>query len=470
MRMMEDFLKYLKGKSIHIVGVTGAEGSNILRFLIKYNLSNITAHDFLSSGSIEKSFRLWHKGIAIQEKNNLYRQFLTDLSKITLCSGKDYLKDIIFADIIFVPQSWRLYQDINIPLFKAYKNNIPFYSLTRLYLDWAPAKVIAITGTVGKGSVASILSQFLKMSGRRAYFAGNETWMRQLADKLDTMKADDILILEVSHRQLQDGFSRAPKIAIFTNLYPNHLDEVSWIEYKKLKYSLVKKQKSSDISILNFDSPLLKELGKNLQSKVLFYSEKNITVNTKNIQKIYPKIMNTNSIHFPINILAATTVADILGIEVKQIENRLPKISALPARLEKIGTFSKIDFFDDIKSTTPWATIAGLKKIGPQVILICGGRTKGIDYKLFADQIKQCTKYIILLSSQLSKSIVNYLPHNIYKITNNLKKAVELAYIRADDGDKILISPGAGFFYSDYIKGKTSLRKLITSLPPKERF
>lgn len=461
---MEKFLKYLKGKSIHIIGVTGAEGSNILRFLSKSQIVNITVHDFLLEGSIEKSFKLWHKGITTQERSRLFEAFLADLSKATFYSGRNYLKNITSADIIFVPQSWRLYKEKNLPLWEAKKKAIPFYSLTKLYLDYAPCKVVGVTGTVGKGSVANILFQLLRIAGKKVYFAGNETWMQQIADKLDVMEKKDILILEISHRQMQDGWSRAPDVVVFTNLHPNHLDEVSWEEYKNLKLSLLKSQSARDISILNYDSPELKRVAPKLISQVLFFSEKSRNVNTKNIQKIYGQIMSTKNDHLSINLLAASTTADLLGINCNQILSNLSKIHSLPARVEYIGKIGGIKFYDDIKSTTPWATLAAIKHLGSRLILICGGRTKGIDYGDFIKEVKQRVKFIIFLQSQLSGLVAKYLPSNLYKIVNTLDKAINLAHQKARPKDNIAVSPAAGFFYSDFIKGKTSLRKIIQKL------
>ncbi len=467
---MDEFIKNLQGKSIHVVGVTGAEGSSILRFLVKHNISNITAHDFSSIDSLEKNFKLWHKGIESLERDKLYKQFIADLNNAHLKLGLNYLENIENADIIFVPQSWRLYKKENEPLFRV-ADKIPFYSLTRLYLDFAPAQIIAVTGTVGKGSTANIIYQLLKKglsANRRMYFAGNETWMLQLADKLDEMTKEDILVLEISHRQLQDDFSRAPRMAIITNFYPNHLDEVSWEEYLKLKLALINKQKSTDIAILNYDIVQLR-LTEKLKSKIIYFSGKYIEMNTKSIQKIHTQIMNNKSDHYAMNILAGMTVCDFLGLSVEKMLKIMPQIQSLPARLELLETFDNIRFYDDIKSTTPWATLAGLKKLGKNTILVCGGRTKGIDYKEFSIEVEKLVKHIIVLKSELGEKLVRLLPIGLCEEVTDLYRALQIAYKQAQKEDNILISPAAGFFYSDFIKGKKSIRRLITSLPPKEQ-
>lgn len=466
---MDEFINSLKEKSIHVVGVTGAEGSNILRFLLKHKLTDITAHDYSQTDDLEKNFKLWHKGVSNLEKEKLYKQFLADLSSVKHYSGKDYLKGITGARIIFVPQSWRLYKDKNLLLWRALEKGIPFYTLTRLYLELSRATVVGVTGTVGKGSVANLIVQLLEMSGKTVYFAGNETWKLQLADKLDKMKKEDILVLEISHRQLLDGISKAPHIAVFTNLYPNHLDEMSFDEYKKTKLNLLFAQHPDDYAILNYDDRTLRNIAKLLRSKVIFYGGKNPDMNTKSVQKIFDLIMNNNSIHYNINILAAIAAVDLLGIKPPQSVKYLIQTTALPARLQHVGNIHGINFYDDIKSTTPWAALIALNKLGSDTILICGGDTKGIDYSLFYSHVKNRVKRIIFLESELARSTVNKLPDELFQITHNLTEAIKIAYQYANEGDNVLISPAAAFFYTYFIKGKESIKKIITFLPPKEK-
>lgn len=467
---MEKFIEKLKNKSIHIVGVTGAEGSNILRLLCKHKIKNITAHDFIAKNSIEKNFKLWHKNISVEDRNKLYQQFTDDRSKTSFYSGINYLKGVTSADIIFVPQSWRLYRKQNQLLWEAKKKNTPFYSLTRIYLDYAPAQIIAVTGTVGKGSVANILVQLLKSGGkRRIYFAGNETWMLQIADRLEEMDKNDILVLEISHRQLQDGWNKPPPVAVITNLYPNHLDELSWEEYKKLKLSLIQSQTAEDYSVLNYDIPELRRISKSLDSKVVYFSEENKEMNIKVIQNIFQEIMNTKIDQYNINILAAATAAIIMNTKIDQINKTIPKLKPLPARIAYICNIDGRNFYDDIKSTTPWATSAALNKLRADIILICGGRIKGINYQEFTYKIKSLVKHLIIIKSQLSEELTKYLPDSSYQTVDNLQEAIVLGYKKSKNGDYILISPAASFFYTDFIKGKKSLKKLITSLPPMEQ-
>src|SRR3990172_5540975 len=110
-------IKDIENKNIHIIGVSGSEGSAVLFFLAKHNISSISCHDFISYDELEKNFKRWHKGIGKKDKEKYWEKFSAIINSYKCYFGKDYLKDIENADIIFIPQSWRLYNH-NQPLLK----------------------------------------------------------------------------------------------------------------------------------------------------------------------------------------------------------------------------------------------------------------------------------------------------------------------------------------------------------------
>ena len=465
---MDKFIEFLRNKKIHVVGVTGAEGSNILRFLIKHKLTGVTTHDCVKENQIEQSFKLWHKGISQTEKEKLFKGFLADLSQSHTSFGDKYLIGIDHADIVFTPQSWRLYKERNQKLWMAYKKGIPFYSITRMYLDYAKAQIIGVTGTVGKGSTAYILKQILENSGRKVYFTGNETWTLQMVDRIDEMSKDDILILEISHRQLLDGFSRAPNIVVFTNLFPNHLDELSWDKYKEIKTSLIKFQTKDDYSVINYDSSELRNISVRLRSKVLYFSAKSTHMNIKSIQYITTYLKSNKNMHITDNVLAAYSATSLFQDPKLLSTDFIPSLLFLPARMQLLSTKSSVNFYDDIKSTTPWSTMEALRKLGSNTVLICGGHTKGINYYDFIQFTEANTRKIILLKSELSTEVGKFFPNDKFQVYDCLKEAIFKAFKISGENENILVSPAAAFFYTDFIKGKDSIRKIITSLPPRE--
>lgn len=458
---------FLENKKIDIVGFTGNEGSSILGYLLKHNSSNITVHDFIRKDEIEKNFKIWHKGLSPVDKELEWRKFYDSLTRVSIKLDGEYLSGIENADIIFVPQSWRMYHP-NRKLKEIFDSGkIPFLNLTRLYIEHSKAITIAVTGTVGKGSTSVLLSELLKTAGKKVYFGGNETWMPQVLEKIDEMNDSDYLILEVSHRQLLDGLKKGPHIGVLTNLYPNHLNEVTWSEYMLAKQTLFTGQDASDYAVINGDTDNFDEFIRPIKSRVAKFSTKHAAENSPKVREVLPQIHGMKTNHYMPNVLAALTVLDILKFDIKKMIPGIPAIPSLKARLELIDEKDGIKIYDDIKSTTPYATLEALKKLGPDTILIAGGETKGMDYGKLSHYVRANVKQTILVKSHLSDVLDRDLPIEKTIVAADLGEAVSIAYSHAGKGDKILLSPAGAYFYSKFVDKKSSFRKLVTSLPPK---
>lgn len=462
--MLNEFIQSLQNKKIHVVGVSGAEGSNMLRFLVKHGLRGIYIHDYIHRSELDKNYRIWHKGLHVNERENALKQFNEDMTSCILYDAAHYLEGIDGADIIFVPQSWRLYKE-NKPLFRVFQKKVPFYTLTRLYLDYAPSQVIGVTGTVGKGSVCNLLVECLKKLGKKVYFAGNETWRKQVLDEIDEMTKDSYLVLEISHRQLLDPFTKAPHIAAITNIFPNHLDELSLNEYIKTKKSLFSKQSENDIAILNRgNSKVMREIVPAVKAQIYFYDVKEKKMNTNSVQKLYSYLMSIKSDQNMENIFCAVTVLDALKVNLHKIIPLIQSIPTLPARCQKVGDINGRTIVDDIKSTTPWATMSAVTRFTPNLLLICGGKTKGIDYGLFATIVLSSCREVVCLKSELSDYLQQKNIGEKLIIVDALNSAMKRALIDSKEGDTILISPAAAFFYSSFIKDNLSIKRIITFL------
>jgi UDP-N-acetylmuramoylalanine--D-glutamate ligase len=468
---LEEFKKRLKGKNIHVVGITGAEGSAILRFLISIGVENITGHDFINEHEVEKSFKLWHHGLSKEERNKEFKEFRNLLREITVNFRSTYLEGILKADLTFVPQSWFLYRQ-NYPILnRAQKLGITFFSMTKLYLELTPCPVVAVTGTVGKGTVCALICKILERAGFRIYFGGNETWRQQVLDKIPEMRAEDVLVIEVSNRQLRLSFQKGPYVAVITNIYPNHLDEhSSFKDYIATKGKILERQREGDFAILNYDNSYTRKLGTKFPARNIYFSLEKPSVNKfVNTEKVLASLKLPGK-HNRENALAAAAVAKIFKVKDKLLEEVFATFSGLPGRLEFVKEVDGANFYDDIKSTTPAATIAALKSFKGPVILIAGGKTKGLDYAELASVIKRKAKLLLILKSHgpddLATEIKKYDLETI--VCQTLEEAIKKAKKASKRGDIILLSPAAAFFYSLFIKKKTSFRKLITTMAARQ--
>jgi len=153
-------LKQYKNKNIHIVGIGGAEGSAIAEFFVSNGISSITGHDFSNKSDFKKAFNNTHLSLKPKEREEALNHLLNLPIRINF---KDhYLEDIEEADIVFVSQVWFKYPQ-NMPILENLKDNrIPFKTITNLYFELAPCKIISITGTNGKTTTSRLIYSIFK--------------------------------------------------------------------------------------------------------------------------------------------------------------------------------------------------------------------------------------------------------------------------------------------------------------------
>ncbi len=484
--MLKRYIKSLKKKNIHIIGISSTEGVSIALFLIRYGIKNFTVHDFIEEKDWFKYFNQTHSALTKKQKQILFKK----LQKIPAhFNFKDnYLKNIKKADLIFVPQSWYIY-NINKQLKKIYKKNPEiFTTITQLYFNLISCPIIAVTGSNGKTTTANLIYKILKTcSKKKIYFSGNDRLNIQILNKLEKIKKNNLVVLEVSNRQLKIDLKKSPHIGIITNITPNHLNEYkSFRQYSEQKENLIKYQTKNDYAILNYDDKESQRIIKSKKYNVFGFSIKqeldkgcyikkgNFVLKDKE-EKIVCSIyqLKLKGEHNLSNACAAIACAYLSGIKIKNIVKALNNFKTVSKRIELIYKINGIEFYDDTSSTTPESTIACLKVFPEQkIILISGGKNKGLNYNKLAQIIKKKVKEIIFIKSPLSKEIKKLLiekkmdKKKIHQV-ENLKQAVNLSYQLALKNDHIILSP-AGVYYayfqnkmSDYKLSKYLIKKLL---------
>lgn len=487
---MDKYIEKIKNKNIHIVGAFGAEGSAVLEFLAAHGVKNITAHDFsLDREELWNNFSKTH--LWIKKKSDRLETFENLLKLPAILNFKNkYLEGLLEADLIFAPSSWYLYKP-NFPLMKdALEKGIEFSSITRLYFELANGKIISVTGTKGKGTTSRLIYDMLSYSDqkRAVYLAGNDRRAGQELDKISKMKKDDVLILETSNRQLMNGLGKSPDIGVITNISPDHIDEHgSFEKYIEVKKSLFKHSKKGDIAILNYDNDITRDFGSSLASRgidIYFFSRSVIA--QKGIfldkDKIYVNIKGNEYLcdisdigligkHNIENVLAASVTAYLAGAGLEQIRDAIKRFKGLPHRIEFVGEYKGIRFYDDMASTNPESTIAAIKahtNHERNLILVSGGDDKGMDYAGLAKEILGKVNKVILLpgtGSEKLKSekikVENGDKSNVFECSNFLE-ALKVVKDQTKAGDIVLISPAAAHFQARYIDVfKKPIRNII---------
>lgn len=351
-----------------------------------------------------------------------------------------------------------------------------------LFFKHCPASIIGVTGTRGKSTTSSLIYQLLRRSAKKVWLAGLP--QKPMLEILDEVRADDLVVLELSSWQLEiiGQFGLAPQIGVITNIYPDHLNRYSSMsEYIAAKRNMVLWQTGHNFSILNLDNPETKKLGKLVTAQRLWFSKKQfkeengvfvlggkiyfrINGRQKSLIKISEIALKGD--HNLENVLAALAVAGLYRVALTDIKLTLKEFSGLPGRFETIRIKDGIRYVNDTTATTPDGTMAALKAltIGKKnIILIAGGASKNIPqskYQDLAKLIKKKCRAVVLFSGDGGQPIKRELEKLSFKPlvydVNTMSEALGLANGFARAGSAVVLSPASasfGMFINEFDRG-----------------
>ncbi|WP_185851850.1 UDP-N-acetylmuramoyl-L-alanine--D-glutamate ligase [Blattabacterium cuenoti] len=343
--------------------------------------------------------------------------------------------------------------------------------------------VIGITGSNGKTTTSFIVYRILKKEGLRVGIAGNigRSFSREALKK----EKKDVYVLELSSFQLDDFLKFRSNIAVILNITRDHLDRYNNIEeYIFSKFKIATLQKREDFLIYNYDDPMIREGLKkySIQSKCIPFSiKKELHVGTyikwnniffKKKENEERDILNVKNIplkgdHNLYNIMASITISETLNIQKKSIISTISKLKPIKHRMEKVLSINGVQFINDSKATNVNAVFYALKNMNPPIIWIAGGKDKGNDYRELVLLVKKKVKAIICLGKQ-NKKFVDFFKEIIDIIveTDNLKKAVRIAYTLSTRGDNIILSPACSSLdlFQDYKERGNKFKQEVRNL------
>lgn len=311
-----------------------------------------------------------------------------------------------------------------LPIVWAEQFKIPIISEIELAWVLCAGTVIAITGTNGKTTVTTLIGKVLEAAGKNVFICGNIS--NPFSGEVNKIEADNFVALEVSSFQLERIQNFKPKIAVILNFSCNHLDRHKDIaEYLGIKKRIFMNQDSSDYLVLNYDDPVVRNFSKETKAQVVYFKEK--------------ENLNPNQS----GVLAA---ASILGIDSELCFKVFREFKGIEHRLEFVTKINNVIFINDSKATTADSTIWALKNIPEPIILIAGGRHKGIDYKIIRDLAREKVKEAILIG-EAAERIKDSLGGSLsIQRAITLKEAVQKAFSKASPGDCVLLSPMCSSF------------------------
>ena len=356
---------------------------------------------------------------------------------------------------------------------KLKEKNIPFYSDLEFISKKENNKLVLITGTNGKTTTTALTSHILSKKYNAPYCGNIGISPIEYKDK-----NVDYYVVEASSYQLYYSPTIKPKIAIFTNLTPDHILWHKTIEnYFEAKATPFRNMDENDNAILNYDDDMTKKLGQDIKAKVYYFS-----LNKQNVENcIYlenneiifddKKIININELqivgpHNVQNAMCSILSAIILGIDIETIKEALKTFRAIEHRLEFIRTIEDTDYYNDSKATNPEASIVAINSfVDKKVVLIAGGRDKKTTLKDFIQAVKEKISKVILIG-EATKRFRDELSENGYmNIVNSktLEEAIDIASL--DKPDVVLLSPACASFdmFESYEKRGDAFKNYVLS-------
>lgn len=391
--------------------------------------------------------------LVIRDKKELSGDALkfTKKNNVKTVIGEEYL-DNIDEDVVFRSPGIMYTSDA---IQKAIKSGVLVTSEMEMFFELCPSAIIGITGSDGKTTTTTLISEMLKAEGKKVFIGGNIG--EPLLPRLNQMTKDDYAVVELSSFQLM-SMTKSPDIAVITNIAPNHLDKhkdmTEYVEAKKNIFTHGCKK-----VILNAENDITKS----------FITENSVTFSLKNPQKngAYLKdgdifyndefVMKASDIILPgihniDNYLAAIcAVYGLCGFET--IKKVAQTFGGVEHRIEFVCEKNGVKYYNDSIASSPTRAIAGLNSFNQKVIMIAGGSDKGIAFDNLAKVITDKVKLLIVMGFTKDK-----IKNAVLKVDGNfpiytasdLADAVNTAAKNAVSGDIVTLCPACASF--DYFK------------------
>lgn len=289
----------------------------------------------------------------------------------------------------------------------------PYTTATNIFFSQNKNLTIGITGSKGKSTVSSLIYEIIKKSGKKVRLIGNigKPMLEVLLSS--NIDSDEIFVMELSSYMLDD-IEYSPNIAVLLNFFPEHLDYHGGIEnYRNAKENIFKFQGENDQA---FRFPF------------------------KDLLKINDENILLKGVHNLENIRAAVQVAKSLNIENKIIKKVIKEFKPLFHRLEFVGRYEGVDFYDDAISTTPESTIAAIKTLESVNTIFLGGEDRGYEFKELEKIIRKYgINNIVLFPDTGSRVLQSWKGFNVLE-TESMKEAVNFAFKNTEKGKICLLS------------------------------
>lgn len=456
MNKLDEFKYNVAGKNITVIGI-GISNLPLIKYLVSLG-ANVTACDRRSAEDLGENYTELEK---LGVKFNLGDGYLNNLS----------------GDMIFKTPGMRY----DVPeLLKAKENGSIVTSEMEVFFEVCPSHIIAVTGSDGKTTTTTLIHKMMIDAGYKTWLGGNIG--NPLLTDTEKMKENDWVILELSSFQLHT-MRKSPEIAVITNISPNHLDmHKDYKEYIDAKKNIMLYQNEGDTLIVNADNQVTADIGKSANGAVKYFSRNgmaDVYLDGNIIKRGIVEILNIKDIKIPgmhnvENYMAA--IAAVSGLVSKEVIVNVAKtFGGVEHRIELVRTLDGVKYYNSSIDSSPNRTINTLRVFPNKVIMIAGGKDKGIPYDEIGPALAEHVKVLILIGATSDK-IQEALDAEINKTGNgkdieviratSYEDAVNTARSKAHDGDVVLLSPASTSFdmFRNFEERGNLFKKIVNEL------
>ena len=345
----------------------------------------------------------------------------------------------------------------DLPLVKSfYEQGLPVWGEVELAYRVGDGEVLAITGTNGKTTTTALLGKIMQDARESVFVVGNIG--TPYTSKALEMKPNSITVAEISSFQLETIDEFAPKVSAILNITEDHLNRHHTMEeYIRVKELITENQGTEDVCVLNYEDEVLREFGKHLTPRVVYFSsgrklDEGIYLDgnkiilkdgEKEIEVVKTEDLKLLGKHNFENVMAAVAMAYYDGVSLDSIRKSICEFTAVAHRIEYVTEKKGVVYYNDSKGTNPDAAIKGIQAMNRPTLLIGGGYDKQSGYDEWIEAFDGKVRYLVLIGQTKEKIKEAAEKHGFHDIIlcEDLKEAVKVCEEKAQPGDAVLLSP-----------------------------
>ena len=340
---------------------------------------------------------------------------------------------------------------------KFYDMGLPVWGEVELAYRTGKGRVLAITGTNGKTTTTALLGKIMSDAAESVFVVGNIG--TPYTSKALEMKENSTTVAEISSFQLETIEEFAPQVSAILNITEDHLNRHHTMEeYIRVKELIVKNQKPENFCILNYEDSVLREFGKNIVPKTVYFSSVRkldegiyldgdlivLKLEGKEIPFVHTGELKLLGQHNFENVMAAVAMAYCAGVSVESICKSICEFTAVEHRIEYVTEKNGVVYYNDSKGTNPDAAIKGIQAMNSPTLLIGGGYDKGSSYDEWLNAFDGKVRCLVLIGQTKDKikeaaERLGVCPCII--LCEDLREAVDICAQKAEPGDAVLLSP-----------------------------